>query len=403
MPATNLYHDGESVNSHDGLLAGREVESNAEILAMGSLSKRDRELFEGRELEPIYPEPEPTYFTRTLLADWLDAADDSTMWHLPYIAPAGAITLLTGGPKAGKSQLIWGMLSEALRQNTALGDPVVPGLTVHILTEERPASVKRMVQRVGLADCLPRGEEHPQWYVTGYHDLNDHDWATMIEGAMTTWQVAGESPDLLVVDTLGRWATAADGKSVDWNDYGQVVGKLAPLSRMSGLFPHMAIVLVHHSRKSGGDTIESALGSAGLTGAVDNIVAIDEPEGGDQFTRRLRFAGRIEPEGAGVGVSEKWVRWDSTTGLYSNVQRNAAVELLVTEILEDADGPQTPKQLFDAIPADVAKASLPTIRLLCKNGYDRGIFLREKSPTGKGYAYWLSNNARPTIYLEEAI
>ena len=354
----SLYHVGESVNSNDGILAGCEVETNAEILAMGGLSQRDTAMFEGAEIDPTYPDPAPTYFTRTLLADWLNEAADNTMWHLPFIAPAGAITLLTGGPKAGKSQLIWGMLSEALRQNTALGDPVVPGITVHILTEERPASVKRMVQRVGLADCLPQGEEHPQWYVTGYHDLSDHDWAQMIDGAAATWQLAGESPDLLVVDTLGRWATAADGKAVDWNDYGQVVGKLAPLSRLSGIFPHMAIVLVHHSRKSGGDTIESALGSAGLTGAVDNIVAIDQPEGGDEFTRRLRFAGRIEPQGVGVGVGEKWVRWDSTTGLYCYAKRNAAVEFLVTEILDDADGPQTPQQLFDAIPADIAKASL---------------------------------------------
>lgn len=399
MLESSLYRNGAIVNAHDGILAGRELESDAELLAMGGLSKRDTAMFEGQELDPIYPEPEPTYFTRTLLADWLDSAGDDTVWHLPYVAAAGAITLLTGGPKAGKSQLIWGMLSEALRQNTALGDPVVPGLTVHILTEERPASLMKMVRRVGLADYLPRGDDPPQWFVTGYHDLNNHDWATMIDHAAATWQLAGESPDLLVVDTLGHWAGSGDGKSVDWNDYGQVVGKLAPLSRLSGIFPHMAIVLIHHSRKSGGDTIESALGSAGLTGAVDNIVAIDEPEGGDKFTRRLRFAGRIEPEGAGVGVGEKWVRWDSTTGLYSYAKRNEAVELLVTEILDDADGPQTPQQIFDAIPADIAKASLPTIRLLCKNGYDHGTFLREKA--GKGFAYWLSG-AKPTIYLEEA-
>ena len=371
--------------AHDGLLAGPELESDAELSARGWLKPSATAAFEGPELAPEYPESEPVYFKRMLLADLLQTTDPEVAWHLPYVAPAGCITLLTGDPKVGKSHLLWSMLSESLHDNAVFGEPVVPGMTVHILTEERPRSLRRIADKVKATDRIIETAGECPWYVTPYHDLDVHDWPMLLDQAAATWQLEPPAPDLLIVDTLGVWAGGAD-----WNDYGQVMTKMESLGRLSKLFPNMAIVVIHHARKSGGDAVSSSLGSAALTAAVDNIVAIDEPDGGDECTRRLRFIGRVEPDGLADG--EKWVRWDAETGFFTRTKRNGAAEAMIGEALLSAEGPLSPADIFDLIPDGPDKPSKRTIQRTCKQGYDGGMLNREGGKGKAGHRYWLSVN-----------
>ena len=70
----------------DGLLAGPELESEAELIALGILKA---------------PEPVPELVSFNI-RDYLAMADETVIWQMPYLAPSGCITLLVGSPGAGK-------------------------------------------------------------------------------------------------------------------------------------------------------------------------------------------------------------------------------------------------------------------------------------------------------------
>ena len=71
--------------------------------------------FEGPEVEPteeliakgwLKPTDPPLELVKHNFWDYLELADDEVVWHMPYIAAAGCITMLTGATGAGKTTLI---------------------------------------------------------------------------------------------------------------------------------------------------------------------------------------------------------------------------------------------------------------------------------------------------------
>ncbi len=328
-------------------------------------------------------DPNAVYYLETPIAEWL-ARGDATGWQLPYIGAEGAITLITGPSKAGKTQLIFGMLSEALQRNRAIDQPVAPGLTVKIWTEERNRTLSGMIERTRLAGQMVLGQQQPPWDVCGFYDLQTHDWGRMVDAAGGLW-VSDGPPDVLVVDTLGRWT-----RQDDWNDYAQTMRSIEPLGKLSAAFPRLAIIVVHHARKSGGDAIQSALGSMALTAAVDNVISLEVPADADEYTRVLRFSGRITPDG--LVDNGKWVKWDPSTGWYSSTQRTAHTEGLIDDVLVDAETSLTPAEIHELIPLD-DRPSISSVKAALRRGYDAGRYLREGSRGRNGFRYWLSVNA----------
>src|SRR5262249_2229133 len=79
---------------------------------------------------------------------------------------------------------------------------------------------------------------------------------------------------LLVVDTLGQFAGF---KGDDENSSGAVLAAVKPLqvAASSGI----AVLLIHHDRKSGGEVGDSGRGSSALTGAVDIVLSVRRPDG----------------------------------------------------------------------------------------------------------------------------
>ena len=303
-----------------------------------------RNQFEGEELEPVEPEPKPVYYRQFDLSEWLNRATEKTVWHLPILAPAGLLTLLSAGPKAGKTQLYWGLLKEAHELGTVLGETIVPGLRVVFWTEEGPQSLNEKANVVHLADI-------PPWHIVGIGDLENRDWDKMVDAAINQWTEGQESPDILFVDTIGDWAL-----NDDWNDYAKVIAVIAPLQRLKMAFPHMAIVAVHHNRKAAGNAVDAASGSNALTGKVDNIISLDKPDSCDDYTRRLRFMGRVKPvdrEGRDLmdGV-DLYVRFDPTTGTYAKTQGGKRFEDMIMDVLPDGQPGMTNKEILEAIGAD---------------------------------------------------
>ena len=297
-----------------------------------------RQQFEGEELDAIEPEPKPVYYRQFDLAEWLGRASESTLWHLPILAPAGLLTLLSAGPKAGKTLLYWGLLKEAHENGTVLGERIVPGLRVVFWTEEGPQTLREKANAVHLADV-------PPWHIVGVGDLENRNWELMVDAAINQWTEGKDSPDILFVDTIGDWAL-----NDDWNDYAKVIAVIAPLQRLKMAFPHMAIVAVHHNRKAAGNAVDAASGSNALTGKVDNIISLDKPDSCDDYTRRLRFMGRVKPDG--MDGLDLYVRFDPVTGTYSKERGGRRFEDAIMDVLPEGQPGMTNKEILDAIGAD---------------------------------------------------
>ena len=327
-----------------------------------------------RECEQFKPEPEPVYYRSFSMAEWLSAVDPEPHWHLPLLAPAGFITLLTAGPKVGKTQFYYGLLSDMERNGQVLGKRALGGLRIEIWTEEPKAGIQAKMNIVNMAD-IPA-----DWRIMGIGDVEARDWGRQIDAAIAHWQ-GTNPPDVLFVDTLGDWVL-----NEDWNDYAGTIKVLSPLRRVLATFPHMAIIAVHHNRKAKGDAVDSASGSNALTGKVDNIVNMDATDACDDYTRRLRFKGRITPPDMdGVDL---YVRFDPIAGTYSTERKGKRFEDMVMDVLPDAPDSLSAAQINDAIPPDEdgVKPTLGTVRNILTRLHKAGEIMRHGVPRSYSYS-----------------
>lgn len=120
---------------------------------------------------------------------------------------------------------------------------------------------------------------------------------TIIKDFATTWKNC-----LIVIDTLSRhWGND------DENDNAKVEAILTPLiniTRVTGC----AILLIHHTRKSGGSGGVASRGGSAIVGAVDIILELGRFDRGDRTNRR-RLEGysryRGTPDSLVIQLSEE--------------------------------------------------------------------------------------------------
>ena len=268
-----------------------------------------------------------------------------------------------------------------------LGEKVVPGFTAQVLTEERPATFRQAIVNVKLDAQLMLGQTRPPWTITPRDYQTSKDWGQIVDLLGDAW-INDTPPDLLFVDPIGKWAGVED-----WNSYADALRAIGPLQALSAAFPHTAIVAAHHARKSGGNAVDAALGSVGITGAVDNTVAFDAPDAGDPNLRRLRYTGRIVPDDLAFG--EKWIRWDESTGLYGHARKGAAHEQLIRELLNDAANPMTATEIRDAAEWPTEPPSERSIQR-CLNRLADADQVRSEGGKGRGQKrFWLATDADP--------
>jgi len=130
---------------------------------------------------------------------------------------------------------------------------------VLILSEESKTIWGRRREEFGI--CLP------VWIHSRpiKHKLSYNEWVILLKD-MSTFCKENDI-DLFIIDTLaGFWSV--DNK----NDAARVSAALLPLNHLLG--EDIAVLLVHHFRKSGGDEETAALGSGQLGAAVDIIVEL---------------------------------------------------------------------------------------------------------------------------------
>jgi hypothetical protein len=189
------------------------------------------------------------------------------LWH-GYIA-RGALTLLAGPSKVGKSTLLFALLrAMASGETTFLDRTLTPGPVVY-LSEESGSSVIEKLDAAGIENDAPLG------IVTREDAFPRPAWADSVNQAVGEARRLGAA--LIVVDTLASWAGLAAEQE---KDAGAIQAAIEALTKAAAA--GIAVILIHHHRKGGGEDGEAIRGSSALVAAVDVIAEVTRPPASDR-------------------------------------------------------------------------------------------------------------------------
>ena len=197
-----------------------------------------------------------------LMAELPPAIDWAWQGYLAF----GAITELVGRAKAaGKTTLLVSLTRAIVDGDPFLGHPTT-ATPVVILSEQPPASLRAALERAGL-------EERDDVRLLLWRDARAIAWRDVVAGALEECARAGAR--VLVIDTLPAFAGIRGDAE---NDAGAALAAIEPL-QLAAATNDLAIVVVRHERKGGGEVGDSGRGSSAFTGAVDVVMRLGRHAG----------------------------------------------------------------------------------------------------------------------------
>ena len=213
---------------------------------------------------------------------WSDIKENENqkewLWE-NYIAK-GHITLLSALWKAGKSTLLRCLFLAMAEEQEFAGQPTKK-TKVLVLSEEDKGDWSD--KREDVNDDLIR--PILVWSRPIRIKPNLKQWTELIEEV--TERCKEDNINLVVIDTLTTfWPIDNE------NDSAQVIKALVPLYNFTE--NHIAVLLVHHFRKGGGDQAQASRGSGALPGFVDNIIEFTRNDNGSLYQRVLKTYGRFD-------------------------------------------------------------------------------------------------------------
>ncbi len=244
-------------------IAAREMAREAAAIAGNGHSTMPPE-----EAEPMEPYPDLI----VPIDEYRAGVPTEIPWIVRPVAYGGGVTLLAGPPKAGKSTLA-ANLQRCRESGARLLDAwdVTVGPTL-LVTEEGGVAVVYKAEGMHRLDVLDR------------RAAAGLSFGQMLD-AVGAWSM--QHPGALAfIDTLAIWAGIENEN--DASEAGTAVARVTALAQATD----MAIVLVHHARKSGGDNGEAIRGSGAILATVDIAVELSRvgPTGDDRW---LDVQGRV--------------------------------------------------------------------------------------------------------------
>ncbi len=258
-----------------------------------------------------------------------------------YIVPgyiAEGCTLLAGRPKLGKSWLVLEIGLATASGGTCLGGLACEqGDVLYLALEDNERRLQRRIDKV-----LGPMQEWPErfHYATEWPRANDGGF-----DAIEDWILSASNPRLVIVDVLAMFRPASGGRDNQYEaDYHAIKG-LQTLASKYGL----AIVIVHHTRKSGSDVdpFEKVSGTLGLSGAADTTMVLDRDGNGATLYGRGRDIEEVE---SAVEFNKDTCRWHML-GQATEVRRTDERSAIL-EVLHEADDGMGPREIAVATGAD---------------------------------------------------
>jgi hypothetical protein len=212
-------------------------------------------------------------FTLTSIGDLLAEPDDQVEWVVEDRIPAGAIILLAGRPKAGKSTLARDLAFAVATGERWLGWRTHFGATWYLGLEDKRSEIRRHFRMMGATGTEPIrifAGQAPSEILPALHAL-----------ALT------ERPALIIVDTAQRLIRAKD-----LSDYAEVTSRFEPLLWLARETGATLVLLTHASTHADRTGLDAVLGSTALTGSADNVFVLQRT---DKY-RTLSSVQRIGPD-----------------------------------------------------------------------------------------------------------
>ncbi len=272
---SDLADTGVSPDDLDALFSGRVSEiPGAKLIDLDELAARAGESSTKAE-EPTDESSRGTGLLRFRTArEIAEATPVRPNWIAEPWFVAGGVTEISGKIKSGgKTTFTMHACEAILNGKDFLGKPTSRTGIVY-LTEQADSSLREALRRAGLLD-------RDDFAVLSYYDARHLAWVDIVAAAVEHARMM--SARMIVVDTLPQWAgIRGEGE----NSSGEALRAMEPLQAAAGL-EGIAVVVVRHDRKSGGEVGDSARGSSAFGGAVDIVIQIQRNEGNSRPTIRV--------------------------------------------------------------------------------------------------------------------
>jgi hypothetical protein len=230
-------------------------------------------------MQPAAPAPgaEPRPDGRPFLwASELRKREKSDKWLWEGYLNRGGVTLLTALWKAGKSTLL-AHLVKAFGDGSAefCGLPIKPAKVLYVTEEDETIWAERR-------DELSFSDHVGFWPRPFKGRSNKLQWEAHVNQTVDLVRTYGFN--LVVIDTISKlWPVR------DENDAGQVEEALMPLWRITET--GAGILVVHHTRKSGGEEFTAGRGSGGLPAFAETLIELRRHNPKDRKDRKRRLTG----------------------------------------------------------------------------------------------------------------
>jgi hypothetical protein len=253
-----------------------------EIAAPGSLDSfaaEESPLAEESAASPAPPAGLPTPALHSVFitaADFADMVPPTVTWLAgPWVA-AGAVTLLDGKAKSGKTSFLSQLVSAVSTGGPFLGRPTTKTRVVYA-TEEGETTFRQTLARAGL-------ETSHDVIILTHRAVATEPWAKV--ASLIAQTCADTGARLVVIDTLAKFVPEAEGSSA------KALAAMAELHQLKEL--GVGVVVTRHQRKAGGTLGDSGRGSSALTGDADVVMALAKQEGHKGSLRVISAMSRFE-------------------------------------------------------------------------------------------------------------
>jgi len=247
-----------------------------------------------------------------VLADFIVENPPTVEWVIEGIAAKDAVTVIAGHPKAGKTTFCAELAGMNAAMANFLGKPTQGGAVLWIDLEQP----RGLTASVLAAHCAPTAPVHVQW-------------GTLPDLDATGAFCQQAKVNLVVVDS---WSKARKGVE-DANDEVETERAMQPWLDFARKY-HVAVVFIHHLRKSGGAEGLDLRGSGALAASVDIIVIFKRyaPESDSDSRRVLDVFSRY---GASKTVIEREDGRYRVCGTPGQVRRQTETAKVVAVLSED--------------------------------------------------------------------
>ena len=212
------------------------------------------------------------------MAEFMARDTPPRTWLLDKLLPDDGLAMIAAFAKVGKSTLARCLAVAVADPNRSefLGREVASGRVLHMSLEESEASIKDHYRAIGCPDDIEVWCKPAIDIAQTFEERIDQ-----LSRSMRRLK-----PALVIVDTMGRFVEFTDS-----NDYDEVTPKLGRFIALAR--QHKAcILLLHHSRKSGGEYSADVLGSGAIPASMDTTISITRSGSGRSYTATGRMVSR---------------------------------------------------------------------------------------------------------------